>query len=238
MVLATATPDGAPSARVVLCKQLVVEPGYVVFYTNYESRKGRELATNPGSPGSCTGTRSSARSASRGSSRVRRRESDLYFASRALDSRIGARASLQSQPLDSRATLLRRVAAETARHGTSPLARRIGVVIALARGVELWCAGAFRIHDRARWTRTLSPSTRVSPRGPGATRSFLNTLAPMAERTFFGTLRIALLLAILAFVAVGAWLDRTRTRSWEHTLRITVYPLPSARRGTSRYVER
>ncbi len=60
----------------------------------------------------------------------------------------------------------------------------------------------------------------------------------MAERTFFGTLRIAVLLAILAFVAVGAWLDRTRARSWEHTLRITVYPLPIGRDAESRrYVE-
>ena len=47
MVLATATVDGRPSARVVLLKRLVVEPGYVVFYTNYDSRKGRELEANP-----------------------------------------------------------------------------------------------------------------------------------------------------------------------------------------------
>src|SRR5688572_33099149 len=47
MVLATAARDGRPSARVVLCKDVVVEPGYVVFYTNYQSRKGRELAENP-----------------------------------------------------------------------------------------------------------------------------------------------------------------------------------------------
>jgi pyridoxamine 5'-phosphate oxidase len=47
MVLATATVDGRPSARVVLLKRLVLEPGYVVFYTNYDSRKGRELEANP-----------------------------------------------------------------------------------------------------------------------------------------------------------------------------------------------
>ncbi len=47
MVVATATPDGKPSARVVLCKKLIVSPGYVVFFTNYDSRKGQELAANP-----------------------------------------------------------------------------------------------------------------------------------------------------------------------------------------------
>ena len=47
LVLASATPDGAPSARVVLCKKLIVAPGYLVFFTNYDSRKGHELAANP-----------------------------------------------------------------------------------------------------------------------------------------------------------------------------------------------
>ena len=47
MVLATATRDGTPSARVVLCKDIVAPPGYVQFYTNFQSRKGRELAENP-----------------------------------------------------------------------------------------------------------------------------------------------------------------------------------------------
>ena len=46
MVLASATPDGTPAARVVLCKKVIANPGYVVFFTNYESRKGRELAAN------------------------------------------------------------------------------------------------------------------------------------------------------------------------------------------------
>jgi len=60
----------------------------------------------------------------------------------------------------------------------------------------------------------------------------------MAGRTFFGTLRLAVLLAILAFVALGAWLDRTRTRSWEHTLRVTVYPLAVGDDpGVRRYVD-
>ena len=49
----------------------------------------------------------------------------------------------------------------------------------------------------------------------------------MARRTFFGTLRLALLLAVLAFVALGAWLERARSRDWDNPLRVTVYPLPA-----------
>ena len=47
MVVATSTPDGRPSAQVLLCKHMIVDPGYVVFFTNYDSRKGAELAINP-----------------------------------------------------------------------------------------------------------------------------------------------------------------------------------------------
>src|SRR5258708_13438079 len=50
MVLATSTPDGKPSARVVLCKDIVPQPGYIVFYTNYLSSKGRQLNDNPLAP--------------------------------------------------------------------------------------------------------------------------------------------------------------------------------------------
>ena len=80
-------------------------------------------------------------------------ESDEYFKSRALDSRIGAWASLQSQPLDSRTTLLKRVAIEAARHGTSvPRPPHWGGYHLWPEAVELWTEGAFRVHDRARWT--------------------------------------------------------------------------------------
>ena len=66
MSVATATPDGRPSVRIVLCKKLILAPGYVVFFTNYDSRKGGELAANP-RPCS-TGTPSAARCGSRGAS--------------------------------------------------------------------------------------------------------------------------------------------------------------------------
>lgn len=160
MVIATTTADGRPSARVVLLKQLVADPGYVVFYTNYDSRKGHELAANP---------RAAAVLHWDGLGRQVRlegpvvkatdAESDEYFASRPLDSRIGAWASLQSQPLDTRATLLGRVATQAARFGAAvPRPPHWGGYRLWPDAVELWNEGAFRVHDRARWTRQLSPA--------------------------------------------------------------------------------
>ena len=118
MVLATTSAGGQPSARVVLCKGLVEEPGYLVFYTNYESRKGEELAQRPRAAAvmhwdylqrqiRITGpvTRSPAA------------ESDAYFASRPWPSRIAAWASEQSRPIGSRADLVAAVAATAQRFG-------------------------------------------------------------------------------------------------------------------------
>ena len=160
MVVATATRDGAPSARVVLCKQLVVNPGYVVFFTNYDSRKGRELAENPQIAAVLHWDALARQVRFEGRAvRCPPAESDEYFKSRALDSRIGAWASLQSQPLDSRATLLQRVAVEAARFGVSvPRPPHWGGYHLWPDAVELWTEGAFRVHDRARWTRTLTPA--------------------------------------------------------------------------------
>lgn len=159
LVVATATPDGAPSARVVLCKRLVASPGYLVFFTNYDSRKGHELAANPRLAGVFHWDTLSRQVRFEGRAVLcAPHESDAYYASRALDSRIGAWASLQSQPLDSRTTLLKRVAVEAARHGTSPpRPPHWGGYHFWPESVELWCEGAFRIHDRAIWRRTLEP---------------------------------------------------------------------------------
>lgn len=176
MVVATATPDGTPSARVVLCKKLVANPGYVVFFTNYDSRKGQELASNPRVAAVLHWDAIGRQVRLEG--RVVRcppEESDAYFASRAIDSRIGAWASLQSQPLDSRATLLKRVAIEAARHGTSPpRPPHWGGYHLWPEHVELWCEGAFRVHDRARWSRTLAPvgTTGFDPGDWQATRVY------------------------------------------------------------------
>jgi pyridoxamine 5'-phosphate oxidase len=157
MVIASATEDGRPSARIVLCKQLIASPGYVVFFTNYSSRKGQELDANPRAAAVLHWDALGRQVRLEG--RIVRSpdaESDDYFASRALDSRIGAWASLQSQPLDSRLTLVQRVAVEAARHGTSvPRPPHWGGYRLWPEAVELWIEGSFRVHDRARWTRTL-----------------------------------------------------------------------------------
>jgi pyridoxamine 5'-phosphate oxidase len=159
MVIATATADGTPAARVVLCKKLLVQPGYVVFFTNYDSRKGHEIEANPRIAGVLHWDSMSRQVRLEGRAvKCPPQESDAYFHTRAIDSRIGAWASLQSQPLDSRATLLKRVAIEAARHGTAPSRPpHWGGYHFWPEAVELWCEGAFRVHDRARWTRTLEP---------------------------------------------------------------------------------
>jgi pyridoxamine 5'-phosphate oxidase len=173
MVLATATPEGHPSARVVLCKDIVPQPGYVVFYTNYQSSKGRQLEDNPRAAAvmhwdalhrqvRIEGTVVAGTAA----------ESDAYFASRSWDKRIGAWASAQSEPVPSRAELERSVAAAAQRFG-APIPGSPGVDESLkidvprpphwggyhlwADAVELWVEGTARIHDRARWTRALRP---------------------------------------------------------------------------------
>jgi pyridoxamine 5'-phosphate oxidase len=172
MVLATTTPDGHPSARVVLCKDIQPAPGFVVFYTNYDSRKGHELAAN--------GRAAVVMHWDHMHRQVRVEgvvvkapdaDSDAYFASRALASRIGAWASKQSEPVASRAELLSAVDAAAKRLGVSersaandaagtdvqvPRPPHWGGFRLWAEAVELWVEGDARIHDRARWTRTLA----------------------------------------------------------------------------------
>jgi pyridoxamine 5'-phosphate oxidase len=172
MVLATTTPEGHPSARVVLCKDIAPRPGFIVFYTNYESRKGRELAAN--SRAATVMHWDHLHRQVRVEGRVVKApaaDSDAYFASRALESRIGAWASKQSEPIGSRAELLAAVDAAAKRfgapadsnHGRAPDEVSVprpphwGGFRLWAESVELWVEGAGRIHDRARWTRTLTP---------------------------------------------------------------------------------
>src|SRR5215469_15810305 len=177
MVLATATPEGHPSARVVLCKDIVPQPGYLVFYTNYQSSKGRQLTDNPRAAAvlhwDALGRQVRLEGAVVQSPSA---ESDAYFASRSWDKRVGAWASAQSEPVPSRAALERAVAAAAQRFGT-PIPGTPGVDENLkadvprpphwggyrlwADAVELWVEGSARIHDRARWQRTL----RALPKG-------------------------------------------------------------------------
>jgi pyridoxamine 5'-phosphate oxidase len=174
MVLATSTPDGKPSARVVLCKDIVPQPGYIVFYTNYLSSKGRQLQSNPRAAVVMHWDALHRQVRIEGLvTRAPASDSDTYFASRSWDKRLSARASAQSEPVASRAALEAAVAQEARRLG-APTPGSAGVDENLkiniprpphwggyrlwADAVELWSEGAARIHDRARWTRVLAVS--------------------------------------------------------------------------------
>jgi pyridoxamine 5'-phosphate oxidase len=175
MALATVDAEGRPSVRIVLCKKLVTDPGYAVFFTNYESRKGTELASHPRAAAVFHWDSFGRQVRIEGPVvRSPAEESDEYFASRALDSRIGAWASLQSQPLGSRTTLLKRVAAEAARFGTHvPRPSHWGGYRLWPESVELWIEGPFRVHDRARWQRSLELQGAGYAPGPwSATRLY------------------------------------------------------------------
>jgi pyridoxamine 5'-phosphate oxidase len=175
MTLATATLEGWPTARIVLCKDVVGVPGYVVFYTNFQSRKGLELARNPRAAAVMHWDHMHRQVRIEGLVQTApAADSDAYFASRARDSRIGAWASAQSQPVASREALLAQVREAAARfsEGAVPRPSFWGGYRLWAEAVELWVAGQARIHDRARWTRTLEQASDGSMRpGPwSATR--------------------------------------------------------------------
>jgi len=153
IALATCDADGLPNVRMVLLKE--IEDDAFVFYTNYESAKGQELQGNP-QAAFVMHWKSLARQVRvRGSvTREEGPKADAYYASRALQSRLGAWASRQSRPLSSREALVADVARVTARHGTAPTRPpywggfRIRPV-----EIEFWADGPFRLHDRYRWLR-------------------------------------------------------------------------------------
>ncbi len=153
VALATVDPAGMPNVRMVLLRG--VGPDSFVFYTNYESAKGREIAAS-GKAAFVMHWKSLRRQIRvRGTvTREDGAEADAYYASRALQSRLGAWASRQSRPLESRGALMAEVARVTAAHGTAP--RRPphwGGFRVTPVEIEFWADGAFRLHDRFRWTR-------------------------------------------------------------------------------------
>ena len=154
MTLASATPDGRPSARMVLLKD-ASDRGFV-FYTNFESRKGQELLGNPRAA-LLFYWKSLGRQV-RVVGRVERvgdEEADAYFSSRDRGAQIGAWASDQSRPLAGRFELERRVARYAARFGLSRVPRPphwSGFRI-VPEEIEFWREGRFRLHDRLVYTR-------------------------------------------------------------------------------------
>jgi pyridoxamine 5'-phosphate oxidase len=147
MALATASLDGAPSVRMVLLKE-ADERGFV-FFTNYESRKGRELAENPQAallfhlPGRQVRVEGDV-------VRLPAAESDAYWTTRPLGSRVGAVASRQSAVLASRDELERRVAEV---EGDPPRPDFWGGYRLVPHTVEFWEHRDDRLHERLRYRR-------------------------------------------------------------------------------------
>jgi len=152
--LATATPDGSPSARMVLLKG--IEHGRLEFFTNRESRKGQELGQNPRvalvlywQP---LGRQVRVEGAAEELSRA---DVDAYWRTRPRGSRVAARASAQSRPIDTRAALEDRFAVESERHPGEPVplpATWTGYRV-IPESVELWLHRDDRLHDRVRYDR-------------------------------------------------------------------------------------
>ena len=175
MVVATVDTEGQPSARVVLCKEIVRDAGYVCFYTNYDSRKGQELTLNPRLALVMHWDHFYRQVRMEGwVVKAPAVESDAYFRTRPWQRRVGAWASAQSQPVASRVDLEAAVVREANRFGVPvpgpedtpvppgtgdqiPRPEHWGGYHVYLSAVELWVEGESRIHDRARWTRPLSP---------------------------------------------------------------------------------
>lgn len=148
MTLATVGPDGRPSTRVVLIKGC--DSRGIVWYTNYESRKGRELAAHPQAALQFHWVELERVVRIEGRvEKVDAAESDAYFASRPLDSRIGAWASPQSQVISSRAVLVANAAKAAAQHGLHPpRPPHWGGFRLMPERWEFWQGRKSRLHDR------------------------------------------------------------------------------------------
>jgi pyridoxamine 5'-phosphate oxidase len=182
MVLATVDGRGYPSARVVLCKEIAVQQGYILFYTNYLSRKGIELAANPRAAVLFHWDHLHRQVRAEGQVELlSAAENDAYFRTRVWQKQLGAWASQQSQPVESRKALAAAVAHEARRFGipyegpgseepesttvSVPRPPNWGGYRLYVDAIELWVEGEYRIHDRARFTRPLA-TPRASPSLP------------------------------------------------------------------------
>jgi pyridoxamine 5'-phosphate oxidase len=185
MVLATVDAQGQPSARVVLCKGIDPGRGTLTFFTNYESHKGRELSANPRAAVVFHWDHAHRQARAEGhTERLPDADNDAYFRTRPWQSRLGAWASHQSQPVESRDALVGAVTAAARRFalpydgpGTPepsgdfdlPRPPNWGGFLLHVEAAELWVEGKYRLHERARWTRSSGPgplrwtATRLQP---------------------------------------------------------------------------
>lgn len=153
MTLASVTADGRPSARVVLLKG--VDAQGFVFFTNYESRKGRELAAHPHACLVFCWKELERQVRVEGAiEKVPAADSDEYFATRPLGSRLGAWASPQSTVLPDRTSLEAKLAEVTLRYGEKPpRPPNWGGYRVLPETIEFWQGRQDRLHDRLLYTR-------------------------------------------------------------------------------------
>ena len=170
MAVATAAPSGVPSVRMVLLRGFDPARGFAVFYTNYESRKGRELAENAHAAGVLYWEELGRQLRFEGPVTVSpATESDQYFDSRPLESRLNAWVSAQSRPVDDPTRLLT---------ASREKARELGIETALEQGepsnvsvsrpthwggfriwietIEFWSEGQHRFHERSFYRRALN----------------------------------------------------------------------------------
>lgn len=158
-----------PDARIVLCKELDARLGRIVFFTNYHSAKGRELDRVARATAVFHWDKPELQARVRGPvARIPEQDSDEYFNSRPLLSRLGAWASKQSQPVANRAALVQQLEEIKARFGIRdprdpaedkliPRPQYWGGFALWAEDMELWIGQRGRLHERGHWRRPLQP---------------------------------------------------------------------------------
>ncbi len=176
MTIASIGPDAQPTARVVLCKDFVPDPGYLVFYTNYRSQKSVELTANPSAAALMHWDILGRQIRIEGTVvRSPEEESDEYFATRDWGSQLGAWGSDQSASIESHEALVVQIRQRAADLGIElgtdtqtlsnqnvphiPRPPHWGGFRLWANAIELWISGKSRIHDRARWQRDIVRSS-------------------------------------------------------------------------------
>lgn len=153
MTLATCTTDGKPSVRIVLLKG-IKENGFI-FFTNYESKKGKQIHDNPFAGIVFFWKELERQVTMQGQiKKVSEQESDEYFASRPQESRIGAWSSPQSQVIENREVLEKNVAYYADKYESQNIPRppHWGGYILIPTLIEFWQGGAGRMHDRLQYT--------------------------------------------------------------------------------------